>query len=390
MQYVNNRLIHVPLEGGIYDIYQRALKMESEGKKIIHMEIGRPDFDSPRLAKEAVAEALEEGKVHYTAMSGIPELRKAICDMELRNNNIKANPETEIIITAGACEALISVMMATLNSGDEIMVPAPYFGAYSNMADITGVILNEVSLKFANNFIVRAKDLEVAYNDKVKAILINTPNNPTGAVIPKVELEKIASFAIEKDLIVISDETYSQFLFEGNHTSIATIDGMKERTIVISSASKLFSMTGWRIGYAILPEKITPYVNKVHENMATCATSFVQYGAAIAYEKCEDFTKNMIQEFKERRRILIDGISKCKGLQFINPSGAFYMMVRVTDTGLTCKEFADRLLEKGGVAVTPGIAFGKAGEECIRISFGCSRKDIAYAVEKIKNFTDSI
>lgn len=390
MQFVSERLRGIQLHGGIYDIYQKALKLEANGKKIVHMEIGRPDFDSPDEAKDAVVNAIKSGKVYYTTMAGIPELRKAICDMEFRNSRIAANPENEIVVTAGACEALISVMMATLNHGDEIMIPAPYFGAYSNMADIVGIIINEVPLGIENGFILRVEDLEKKYNPKVKALLINTPNNPTGAVIPRENLEKIAEFAKEKDLLVISDETYSQFIFEGEHTSISTLGGMKERTIVVSSASKLFSMTGWRVGYAILPKEIFPYVNKVHENMSTCSTSFAQYGVTEAYNNCEGFTKVMLKEFKKRREIIVNGLSICKGLQYSIPKGAFYIMVRIKDTGLSCTEFAERLLNEAGIAVTPGIAFGNAGKDYIRFSFGCSRDDIVYAMKKLKEFTDSL
>lgn len=390
MQFVNERLMNIELKGGIYDIYQRALQLETEGRKIVHMEIGRPDFDSPQIAKDAVIEAINSGKVHYTTMAGIPELRKAISIMEFRKNGIKSDPESEIIVTAGACEALIAIMMTTLMPGDSVIVPTPYFGAYSNMAEILGVNLKEVVCKANNNFIPHIDDITGAYEENVKAIIINTPNNPTGAVIPSDVLYKIADFAKEKDLMIISDETYSQFLYEGKHISISTLPDMKERTVIVSSSSKLFSMTGWRIGYAIMPKYLVPYANKVHENMSTCTTSFAQYGAAKAYAEDHKFTENMVREFKHRRDMLFEGLKECDLIDPIKPKGAFYMMVNISKTGLNCKEFSEKLLEDKGIAVTSGIAFGKGGDGFIRMSYGCSRDDITYALEKVREFVKTL
>lgn len=386
MFFVNENLKNIKLDGGIYDLYQKALYLESIGKRVVHMEIGRPDFYSPKFANQAAIDAIKAGKVHYTAMSGIPELREAICNMEYEKNRIIANPQNEIVVTCGACEALMSVMMATLTVGDAILVPGPYFGAYANMAAILGVDIIEVPCKASDDFILKADNLISCYTDKVKIILLNTPNNPTGAIIKDEELKKIADFAKKKRLLVISDETYSQFLYEGKHVSISTINSMKNQTVVISSASKVFSMTGWRIGYAILPSDLMPYVNKVHENLSTCATSFAQYGAAKAYKFEDNFTKNMVEEFKNRRDILFDSLSECDNIRPVKPKGAFYMMVDISKTGLSSKDFSDKLLDEKGIAVTPGTAFGNSGDGFIRISFGCSLDDINYAVKQIKEF----
>ncbi|MDD7348016.1 MAG: pyridoxal phosphate-dependent aminotransferase [Clostridiales bacterium] len=390
MQFVNERLMNMELQGGIYDIYQKALAMESEGKKIVHMEIGRPDFDSPQIAKEAAIEAINGGKVHYTTMAGIPELREAISAMEFRENGIISDPDSEIVVTAGACEALMATMMATLMPGDSIIIPTPYFGAYANMAELLGINLIEVVCKADKDFVPCIEDIIAAYTEDTKAIVINTPNNPTGAVIPDDVLIKIGNFAKEKNLLVISDETYSQFLYEGKHISISTLNGMKERTVVVSSASKLFSMTGWRIGYAIMPKEIVPYVNKVHENMSTCATSFAQYGAAKAYAEERAFTVNMVSEFKKRRDMLYEGLKNCELIEPIKPKGAFYMMVNIRRTGLNGNQFSEMLLDNKGIAVTPGGAFGKGGDDFIRMSYGCSREDISYALDKVIEFTKTL
>ena len=390
MQMLNRNVRSLDMSGGLYDIYQKALKMEAEGKSIIHMEIGRPDFDSPQRAKDGVIEALNRGEVYYTAMVGIPEVRQAICEKEWNKNGLKVDPDGEIIVTAGGCEAILSVLMSIMDPEDAIMIPSPYFTAYEEMARIIGVELVDVPLKLENGFELHVEDLEEYYNDRVKVILVNTPSNPSGAIIREEELRKIAEFAKEKDLIVLSDETYDQFLFEGVHKSIATLPGMRERTIVVNSTSKTFSMTGWRVGYCIVPRDILPYVNKVHQNMSTCATSFVQYGVADAYRYCDDFTKGMVDEFRIRRDILCDGLRKCKGVDFVVPKGAFYIFPRIASFGLTSREFCNRLLDETGIASTPGNTFGKAGEGFFRLAFGCSREQVTEAAERLIDFTNKL
>lgn len=390
MQMLNRNVRTLDMSGGLYDIYQKALKMEADGQSIIHMEIGRPDFDSPERAKQGVIDALNRGEVYYTAMIGIPEVRHAICEKEWTKNGIKVDPEKEIIVTAGGCEAILSVLMTIMDSGDAIMVPSPFFTAYMEMANIIGVELVDVPLKLENGFELHAEDLEEYYNERVKVILVNTPSNPSGAIISPEELEKIANFAKEKDLIVISDETYDQFLFEGVHKSISTFPDMRERTIVVNSTSKTFSMTGWRVGYAIVPAEIMPFVNKVHQNMSTCATSFVQYGVADAYRYCDDFTKNMVNEFRIRRDILVDGLKKCPGVEFVVPRGAFYIFPKIASFGLTSREFCNKLLEETGIASTPGNTFGKAGEGFFRLAFGCAREQVIDATERLIDFTNKL
>lgn len=390
MQMLNRNVRSLDMSGGLYDIYQKALRMEAEGKSIIHMEIGRPDFDSPQKAKDGVIDALNRGEVYYTAMSGIPELRKAICEKEWNKNGLLVDPDTEIVVTAGGCEAILSVMMTIMDPEDAIMVPSPYFSAYEEMARIIGVELVDVPLKLENGFELHKEDLEEYYNERVKVVLINTPSNPSGAIIREEELMRIAEFAKEKDLIVISDETYDQFLFEGVHKSIATLPDMRERTIVVNSTSKTFSMTGWRVGYAIVPKEIMPFVNKVHQNMSTCATSFVQYGVVDAYRSCDDFTKTMVNEFRIRRDILIEGLKKCKGVEFVVPKGAFYIFPKIASFGLTSREFCNRLLGETGIASTPGNTFGKAGEGFFRLAYGCSREQVADAAERLYEFTKTL
>lgn len=390
MQMLNDHMKAMDMSGGLYEIFQKALEMEANGESIIHMEIGKPDYDSPQLAKDAAISALNDGFVHYTAMAGIPQLREAIRQKEQRDNGIDFDPASEIIVTAGACEAIMAFMLTALNPGDEIIIPGPYFSAYTDAAQIAGVSIKEVPLRFENEFELKADDVIAAFSEKTKAILINTPHNPTGAVTGAEELKKIAAFAIEKDVFVVSDETYDQFLFDGKHVSISTFPGMKERTVIINSTSKTFSMTGWRVGYAIGPKELMRYMNKVHQNMSTCATSFVQVGAAEAFLNGKSFTRSMVEEFRVRRDLVANGLAKIRGIDFVMPKGAFYILPRIEKLGIPAAEFCTRLLEETGVATVPGTAFGKAGEGFIRLSYACSREQIIEAMKRMKAFTENL
>ncbi len=390
MKKLNQRMKNIDLSGGLYEIFQKSLKMESQGRKVYHLEIGKPDFDSPHEAKQAAVKALDDGFVHYTAMSGIESLREAIAEKEFRDNKITADPDCEIMVTAGACEALLSIMMSLLDPGDEIIIPSPYFSAYKDMAIISGVKIVEVPLKFENKFILDANDIADKLTEKTRAILINTPHNPTGAVLGIDDLKKIAELSIKNDLLVISDETYDQFIFEGSHTSISTLNGMKDRTIIINSTSKTFSMTGWRIGYAIGPADIIKYLNKAHQNMSTCATSFAQVGAAYAFRYGKPFTKNMVDEFCKRRDIVTEGLSKIDRIQFIVPKGAFYIFPRIKDLNMSSMEFCGRLLDETGIAVVPGNAFGNSGEGFIRIAYASSQEELKESMEILKEFVQTL
>lgn len=388
MKTLNEHMKNMDMSGGLYEIFQKALEMERDGRHIVHMEIGKPDYDSPGIAKDAVIQALNDGFVHYTPMAGIEELRNAIAAKEKRDNGMEADPETEIMVTAGACEALLAFMLTAMDPGDEILIPSPYFSAYTDMARIAGVSIGEVPLKFENQFELKAQDIRDRITDQTRVLLVNTPHNPTGAVVSREELTKIAALAVEKDLVVVSDETYDQFLFEGTHTSISTLPGMKERTVVVNSTSKTYSMTGWRVGYAIAPKEMIRYMTKVHQNMSTCATSFAQVGAAEAFLHGRSFTEDMVREFRIRRDLIMEGLSKIDGIQFAEPKGAFYIFPRIADLGISSAEFCSRALEEAGVAMTPGTGFGNTGEGFIRLAYACSREDIKLAGERLKEFVD--
>jgi len=384
MRSSNERCKKFSFKGGLYDVYQKALKLEAEGKPIIHMEIGRPDFDSPKIAKEASKKALDEGIVYYTEIAGIFPLRKAITDKYRKDHGLDYNPENEIVVTAGACEAISSIMLGMMDPEDEIIIPSPYFSNYSEQGIIANINLFEVPLKMENNFSLKARDIEKKLTDKTKVLLINTPHNPTGSIIKEEDLKEIAELAIKYDLLVISDETYDQFLFSGKHVSIAGMPEMRERTIIINSASKTFSMTGWRIGYMMGPAYMLKYLNKVHQNFSTCATSFAQVGAAEAYRNGDEFTDNMLKEFKRRRDLIYNSLSSIEGLELLKPDGAFYVFVNIEKIEVDEFEFCDYILEEANVAIVPGSSFGTYGKGFVRMCYACSYENLEEAMERIK------
>lgn len=354
------------------------------------MEIGRPDFDSPEIAKEGVKKALDESMVHYTAMAGIMPLRKAITDKYNRDYNLQYDPQNEIVVTAGACEAIAASIFAIMEPNDEILIPSPFFPAYLDQSIIANINLKEVPLKMENNFSLKAKDIEKKISDKTKVILINTPHNPTGAIIEKEDLKEIAKLSIEKDLIVISDETYDQFNFDSSHYSIANIDGMKERTLVINSASKTFSMTGWRIGYVMGPSHVMKYINKIHQNFSTCATSFAQAGAVEAYNHGEDFVNEMVKEFKKRKSLVYNRLSKMKGIKIVEPKGAFYAFPNIEELKMNESSFCDYILKEAGVAIVPGNSFGKYGKGFVRLCYACEYDQIIEAMDRLEAAIDKL
>ncbi len=384
MQFVNDRMKEIPVSGGLYEIFQQALALEKSGKTIIHMEIGRPDFDTPEVAKQAAIKALGDGFVHYTEMAGIDELRYAIAEKEKRCSGIDINPDTEIIVTAGACEALFSIMIALLNPGDEIIIPSPYFSAYKDMAIISGIKIVEVPLKIENDFRLKVADVEEKITPKTKAVLVNTPHNPTGAILEYEDLKAIAELVKKHDLLMISDETYDQFLFEGRHISISTFEGMKERTIIINSASKSYSMTGWRIGYAIGPREIITSLNRAHQNMSTCATSFAQVGAAHAYRSGTECIKPMVNEFKRRRDLIVHYLSQIKEIEYVVPKGAFYIFPKLRNLNISSADFCKYILEEAGIAIVPGECFGEYGTGFFRMAYACSYENVELAMKRFK------
>lgn len=382
MRFTNNRLKDISF-GGLYDIFSKANALEAQGKRIIHMEIGRPDFDSPSFTKEGVVKALENEQVHYTEISGIQPLREAIIEKEKRKFALEYDPNHEISVTAGACEAISATLLSYMNIGEEVICTSPFFTAYTEIAKIAGVKLVEAPVFLKDVWRLNIQEITSRITEKTKVLLINSPNNPTGYVFSKEELQEIADIAIKHDLLVISDECYDEFNYTGKHESIANLDGMRERTVVIKSTSKSYSMTGWRIGYAMGPEKIIKYINKVHQNLSTCATAFAQWGAVEAFKQGDDFTKKMVDEFERRGNKFFEDLSSIEGLKVVKPRGAFYMFPDITSFGKSDVEIANYLMEEAGVVGVPGSTFGEYGKGHIRLAYSRSYEDICEAGEKL-------
>lgn len=389
MRVCNSRIKDVKF-GGLYEIFSRANKMEAGGKRIIHMEIGRPDFDSPDIAKEAAKKALDNERVHYTDINGVKELREAIVEKEKRKFGLDYDSETEITVTAGACEALTSILLAYMEIGEEILCTSPFFSAYSEMAMFSGVNLVEVPVYIEDNWKLNMEEIKSRITPKTKVLLINSPNNPTGYVLSKEELEEVSEIAIENDLLVISDECYDEFNYAGSHISISTLPNMRERTLVVKSTSKSFSMTGWRIGYVLGPKELIKYVNKVHQNLSTCATAFAQYGAIEAFKNGDKYIEEMVTEFKRRGDRFYEDLSKIEGLEIVKPEGAFYMFPKITSFGMSDVEIVEYLMDEVGVVGVPGSSFGKFGEGHIRLAYSRSYEDIIEAGEKLKYAFDKL
>ncbi len=379
----NSRMSLIKMTGGIREVLSRADELERQGKSIIHMEIGRPDFDSPSCAKEAVKKALDNGLVHYTDMAGSSDLRKAIAKKYNKENNLAVDADKNVIVTSGAIEALCATFLTLFNQGDEIIVPSPYFPAYADQIAIANMVLVEAPTAMENGFRLTRDILEKKLSDKTRAILINSPNNPSGAVLSKQDLDEIAAFAIENDLWVISDECYEKFLYDGEHICIASLPGMQERTITISAASKTWSMTGWRVGWLITPSFLHPYVNKCHQNLTTCANSFAQAGVAAAFSGAGEDVSRMIQEYRRRRDMVALHLSEIPGFEFIKPNGAFYAFPRISALDMNGFKFCSWLLEEAGVSSVPGEVFGMPGH--IRLAYCRSYDYIEEGMMRIKN-----
>lgn len=376
---------------GIREILARAEELEREGHHVIHLEIGRPDFDSPERAKRAAIRALEDGHVHYTDMSGTIELREAIAAKFKRDAGMIVDPKTEIIVTLGGGEALLTVMLTTLNDGDEVIVPTPFFPVYEEHIILAGGKLVKVPCKIENDFRPDPKDIERAITPKTRMILINTPNNPTGASSTREELEAIAEIAKKHDLYVLSDECYEYFAYDPKtpHISIASLPGMRERTFTISSSSKTFSMTGWRVGWIVAPPEMKKYLLKSHQAAGTCANTFAQYGVAEALLTCWDDVHRMIEHYRARRDIMVEHLSRIPGFEVPVPSGAFYIFPSIQRLKIGSFEFAERILEEHHVALTPGQPFG-APDGFLRLAYCRPEDEIGEAADRIEKFVKSL
>lgn len=361
----------------------------SEMKDVISLGVGEPDFDTPWHIREEGIYALEKGKTFYTSNAGLKELRVEIDNYLKRTQNISYNPDTEIIVTVGGSEAIDIGLRAMVNAGDEVIIPQPSYVSYEPCAILAGAKPVIIDLKAENEFRLTAEDLKNAITDKTKILILPFPNNPTGAIMERKDLEEIAKVCIENDIYVISDEIYGELSYKEKHVSIASIAGMKERTILINGFSKAYAMTGWRLGYACGPKEIIEQMVKIHQYAIMCAPTTSQYSAVEALKKGDDDVKLMCESYNQRRRFLMNAFKEM-GLECFEPYGAFYVFPSIKEFGMTSEEFAMKFLEEEHVAVVPGTAFGDSGEGFLRISYAYSIENLKRAMERLKRFVEKL
>ncbi len=358
----------------------------SEMPDAISLGVGEPDFDTPWHVVDEGIYSLEKGKTYYTSNSGLMELREEICKWYGRKYNIFYNAASQCLITVGGSEGIDLALRAMLNPGDEVIIPEPSYVSYVPCVSLAGGVPVTIDLKNENCFKLTAKELEEAITDKTKVLILSFPNNPTGAIMTRSDLEPIAKLAIEHDLYVISDEIYSELTYgKQGHCSIASIPGMKERTIVINGFSKAFAMTGWRLGYALAPEAIASIMTKIHQFCIMCAPTTSQYAAIEALKNGDKDVAIMKKSYDERRRYLFKRLTDMNMPAF-EPLGAFYIFPNISRFGMSSEEFAEKLLKEQKLAVVPGTAFGNSGEGFIRISYAYSIDQLREALDRIEAF----
>lgn len=378
--FLSDKVINIKPSG-----IRKFFDIVSEMKDAISLGVGEPDFDTPWHIRDEGIYAFERGKTFYTSNAGLKDLRTEISNYINRTQGVKYDPNGEIIVTVGGSEAIDIGLRAIINANDEVIIPQPSYVSYEPcaiLADAKPVIIN---LKAENEFRLTPEELLGAITDKTKVLILPYPNNPTGAIMEKEDLEKIANIIIEKDILVMSDEIYSALTYKDKHISIASIDGMKERTILINGFSKAYAMTGWRLGYACGPKDIIKQMTKIHQFAIMCAPTTSQYAAIEALRHGDEDVENMRRSYNQRRRYLMHEFKEM-GLECFEPFGAFYVFPCIKEFRMTSEEFATRFLKEEKVAVVPGTAFGDCGEGYLRISYAYSIDNLKIAIERLKHF----
>lgn len=368
---------------GIRRVLEKANKLEAEGRKIVHFEVGQPDFDTPVNIKEAAKKALDQGVTAYSSNYGDIRLRRAIAEKLERMNHLNVDPTKEIMVTCGGEEAVAAALFALLEKGDEVLIADPSYIPYSSLTKIAEAEPVYVPLDEKNGYCFDLKKLEAAITNKTKLLILCTPGNPTGTMMDEESLRKLAEICCRHDILVLADEAYEQVLYDGNkHISMASLPGMWERTITVQSFSKTYSMCGWRIGYLVAPAELMRIVVCAHQTVAMNACSFGQLGALEALTGPQDSLYAMLAEFDRRRLLLYDGLKEL-GIPCSRPQAAFYLFPDIGEFGMDSFTFAELLLDKYGVATVPGVEFGKNGENHLRISYATSFEDCQMGLHRI-------
>jgi len=366
-----------------FEVLAKAKALEKQGRDIVHLEIGEPDFDTPSNIKEAAIKAMKAGYTHYVPAAGIPELRTAIAEYLSKSRGINLDPD-EVVVTPGAKPIIFFSILACAELGDEVLYPNPGFPIYESMVNFVGAKPIPMPLKEENDFAIDNDDIANKITKKTKMIILNSPENPTGGVLTKDNLEVIADrIKGRSDVFVLTDEVYSQIIYEGKHLSIASLPGMKDRTILLDGFSKTYAMTGWRLGYAAMRKDLAQKVTQLMINSNSCTCAFTQMAGVEALRGPQDEAKKFVEEFRRRREVIVNGLNKIKGITCKKPHGAFYVFPNVKSFGIEAKKLAEHILQDAGVAVLSGTAFGSYGEGYLRLSF-------ANSVENMKKATDRI
>ncbi len=372
-----------------FEVLAKAKSLEARGKEVIHLEIGEPDFDTPRNIIDAAIKALNDGKTHYGPAAGVPELRQVLAEDMGKRRNIKINPD-QVAVTPGAKPIMFFVILALINEGDEVMYPNPGFPIYESVIDFVGAKSVPYPLREEREFSFNIDEFMSLISDKTKMIILNSPQNPTGGILTEDDLKTVAKVAQHKDIYILSDEVYLNIIYEGVHHSIASIPGMQERTIILDGFSKTYAMTGWRLGYGAMPKDLAEKVIQLQINCNSCTATFSQYAGIEAVRGPQDDVHNMIAEFKKRRDVIVDGLNAIQGISCLRPHGAFYVFPNIKQLNIDGKKFADLLLEKFGVAALSGTAFGKYGDGYLRFSYANSVENIQKALDRIDQAVKSL
>ncbi|MCU1284563.1 MAG: aminotransferase [Acidobacteriales bacterium] len=370
-----------------FEVLVRARALEAQGRDIVHLEIGEPDFDTPENVVDAGVKALKGGWTHYGPSAGLPALRKAIAEDVSRSRKVKVEPE-EVVVVPGGKPIIFFTMLALVDEGDEVIFPNPGFPIYESMVNFLSAKAVPIQLREEMDFGLDVNELKGLITDKTKLIILNSPHNPTGGILTEKDVRGIAAAIGDRDIMVLSDEIYSRLIFEGSHFSIMSLEGWKDRTIMLDGFSKTYAMTGWRMGYGVMRADLATHVSRLQTNATSCTASFTQMAGIEALQGSQASVEAMCEEFQRRRDVFVAGLNKVKGFSCRVPKGAFYVFPNITKTGWKSKKLADAILEEAGVACLSGTAFGNFGEGYLRFSVANSIENINKALERVNQWAD--
>jgi aspartate aminotransferase len=369
-----------------FEVLSKAKALERQGKSVVHLEIGEPDFDTPANIVEAAVDALRAGWTHYGPSAGLPELREAIAREVSQTRNVEVSPD-EVVVVPGGKPIIFFTMLSLIDEGDEVIYPNPGFPIYESMIRYVGGTPMPIRLHEDRDFALDVHELAALITDRTKLIILNSPQNPTGGILPREDIEQIARTIGDRNIMVLSDEIYRRLQFEGEPFSIMSIAGLKDRTILLDGFSKTYAMTGWRMGYGVMRADLATHITRLMTNSNSCTASFTQRAGLAALTGDQSSVGQMREEFKQRSQIFVEGLNQIKGFQCRMPKGAFYVFPNITETGWPSKALADALLDQAGVAALSGTAFGQFGEGYLRFSVANSRKNLEEALARIDHWT---